>query len=77
MTGVLLVSAAFGADSDGKVLVREGAAITGMAGELSMVKAEDGPYIRLDGDDAWLFKLGGLSSMYALFASMVAVRVSI
>lgn len=59
MTGVLLVSAAFGANSGGKVLIREGAAVTGMAGELRMVKAEDGgPYIRFDGDDAWLFKLG-------------------
>jgi len=59
ITSVLLAGGAFGADADGKVLVREGSAITGMAGKLSLVKADDGgAYIRFDGDDVWLFELG-------------------
>ena len=59
ITSVLLGSAAFGADASGKVLVREGSAITGMEGKLSLVKADGGgAYIRFDGDDVWLFELG-------------------
>lgn len=60
VASVLLAGAAFGADSGEKVVVREGSAVTGMEGELRMVKAEEGDgYIRFEGDDVWLFKLGG------------------
>jgi len=59
IVSVLLASAAFCAGAGGKVLVREGSAITGMEGRLSLVKADDGgAYIRFDGDDVWLFELG-------------------
>jgi len=63
ITSVLLAAAAFGADAGtgagGKVLVREGSAIVGMQGKLSLVKADDeGAYISFDGDDVWLFELG-------------------
>jgi len=59
IASVLLGGGAFGAGASEKVLVREGSAIKGMEGRLSLVKADDeGAYIRFDGNDVWLFELG-------------------
>ena len=60
VAGVLLAGSASGSDSGKKVVVREGSAVKGMAGELRMVKAQgSGEYMNFEGENVWLFKLGG------------------